>query len=85
MDSPLEGARFELSVRVKGVGQDAADRLRDVVKAGVPLRVASTAEDIAAVVTFLADPASRHMTGSIVPVDAGFRLLVSIAPSDARR
>jgi hypothetical protein len=36
-------------------------------------------------VTFLADPGSRHMTGSFVPVDAGFRLLVSIAPSDARR
>jgi hypothetical protein len=40
---------------------------------------------ICEVVTFLADPGWRHMTGSIVPVDAGFRLLVSIAPSDARR
>jgi 3-oxoacyl-[acyl-carrier protein] reductase len=47
--------------------------------------VASTAKDIAEVVTFLAGPASRHMTGSIVPVDAGFQLLVSIAPSDPRR
>ncbi len=70
---------------VKGVGQAAADRLRDVVKDGVPLRVASTAEDIAEVVTFLAGPASRHMTGSIVPVDAGFQLLVSITPSDGHR
>jgi 3-oxoacyl-[acyl-carrier protein] reductase len=68
-----------------GVGQEAADKLREVVKGGVPLRVASKPEDIADVVTFLAGPASRHMTGSIVPVDAGFRLLVSIAPSDARR
>ena len=42
-------------------------------------------EDIAEVVAFLVDPGPRHMTGSIVPVDAGFRLLVSIAPSDARR
>ena len=70
---------------VTGLGQEAADRLREVVKGGVPLRMASTAEDIAEVVTFLAGPASRHMTGSIVPVDAGYHLLVSIAPSNARR
>ena len=55
-----------------GVGQEAADRLREVVKDGVPLRVASKPEDIAEVVAFLAGPASRHMTGSLVPVDAGF-------------
>jgi len=36
-------------------------------------------------VAFLVDPGPRHMTGSIVPVDAGFRQLVSIAPSEARR
>jgi 3-oxoacyl-[acyl-carrier protein] reductase len=70
---------------VKGTGEQAADRLREVVRGGVPLRVASTAEDIAGVVLFLAGPASRHMTGSIVPVDAGFQLLVSITPSDGRR
>jgi Enoyl-(Acyl carrier protein) reductase len=64
---------------VKGTGQEGADRLREVVKSGVPLRVASTPKDFAEVVTFLADPGSRHMTGTIVPVDAGFRLLVSIA------
>lgn len=68
-----------------GAGQEAADKLREAIKGGGPLRVASRPEDIAEVVTFLAGPASRHMTGSIVPVDAGFRLLVSIAPSDARR
>jgi len=70
---------------VNGVGQGAADKFREVVKSGVPLRVASTAEDIAEVVTFLAGPASRHMTGSLVPVDAGFQLLVSITPSSAHR
>jgi 3-oxoacyl-[acyl-carrier protein] reductase len=70
---------------VNGVGQEAADKFREVVKSGVPLRVASTAEDIAEVVTFLAGPASRHMTGSLVPVDAGFQLLVSITPSSAHR
>ena len=56
-----------------GVGQEGADKLREIVKAAVPLRVASRPEDIAEVVTFLASPASRHMTGSLVPVDAGFR------------
>jgi 3-oxoacyl-[acyl-carrier protein] reductase len=70
---------------VNGVGQEGADKLRVVVKAAVPLRVASRPEDIAEVVTFLAGPGSRHMTGSIVPVDAGFLLSVSIAPSHARR
>jgi NAD(P)-dependent dehydrogenase (short-subunit alcohol dehydrogenase family) len=70
---------------VNGVGQEAADRFRDVVRHGVPLRVASTAENIAEVVMFLAGSASRHMTGSLEPVDAGFQLLVSITPSGARR
>jgi 3-oxoacyl-[acyl-carrier protein] reductase len=69
----------------RGVGQEAADKFREIVKSGVPLRVASTPEDVAEVVTFLASPASRHMTGSLVPVDAGFQLLVSITPSGARR
>jgi NAD(P)-dependent dehydrogenase (short-subunit alcohol dehydrogenase family) len=70
---------------VNGVGQEAADKLREVVKGSVPLRVASKPEDIAEVVTFLASPASRHMTGSIVPADAGVRLLVPVAPTDVRR
>ena len=63
----------------------AADKLREVVKSGVPLRVASRPEDIAEVVTFLASPASRHMTGSLVPVDAGFLLSGAITPPAARR
>jgi 3-oxoacyl-[acyl-carrier protein] reductase len=45
----------------RGVGQEAADKLRNVVQAAVPLRVASRPEDIAEVVTFLAGPGSRHM------------------------
>jgi hypothetical protein len=66
-------------------GSGRGRHARDVVKAGVPLRVASTAEDIAAVVTFLADPGVASHDRVVVPVDAGFWLLVSIAPSDARR
>ena len=69
----------------RGVGQEAADKLRDIVKSGVPLRVASRPEDTAEVVTFLASPASRHMTGSLVPVDAGFLLSVAITPPGAHR
>jgi NAD(P)-dependent dehydrogenase (short-subunit alcohol dehydrogenase family) len=69
----------------RGVGQERADNLREFVKAAVPLRVASRPEDIAEVVTFLASPASRHMTGSLVPVDAGFLLSAAITPSHAQR
>ena len=69
----------------RDVGQERADKLRDIVKAAVPLRVASRPEDTAEVVTFLASPASRHMTGSLVPVNAGFLLSAAITPSQARQ
>jgi len=69
----------------KGVGQEAADNLRELVKSAVPLRVASRPEDIAEVVTFVAGLASRHMTGAIIPADAGVMLLVPVAATDARR
>jgi 3-oxoacyl-[acyl-carrier protein] reductase len=69
----------------RGVGQERADKLREIVKAAVPLRVASKPEDIAELVTFLASPASRHMTGSLVPVDAGFLLSAATTPSQAQR
>ena len=69
----------------RGVGQEGADKLRDIVKSAVPLRVASKPEDTAGVVIFLAGPASRHMTGAIVPADAGQLLLVPVAATDARR
>jgi NAD(P)-dependent dehydrogenase (short-subunit alcohol dehydrogenase family) len=47
--------------------------------------VASRPEDIAEVVTFLAGPASRHMTGAIVPADAALLLLVPVSATDAHR
>ena len=43
--------------------------------ARVPLRAASTAEDIAQLVAFLATPASGHMTGEVVRMDAGMHLV----------
>jgi len=45
------------------------------VVARVPLKVASSAEDIAEVVCFLATPASSNMTGELVRMDAGMHLI----------
>jgi len=42
-----------------------------------PLRVASTAADIAVSAVFLASPSSRHITGETLIVDAGLHLGVS--------
>ena len=58
----------------KGRGASAAAKVRDAVIASVPLRVASTADDIAQVVCFLAAPQSAHMTGELVRMDAGMHL-----------
>ncbi len=55
---------------------DAAslERLRAGVAGAAPLRVASKAQDIAASAVFLASPASRHITGETLLVDAGVHL-----------
>jgi enoyl-[acyl-carrier-protein] reductase (NADH) len=50
--------------------------VRDSVIAKVPLKSASTAEDIAQLVTFLASPASGQMTGEFVRMDAGMHLIL---------
>jgi len=59
----------------KGRGEAGAKQVRDSVVAKVPLKVASTAEDIARVVCFLATPASSNMTGELVRMDAGMHLI----------
>jgi 3-oxoacyl-[acyl-carrier protein] reductase len=59
----------------KGRGEDGAKQVRDSVVAKVPLKVASTADDIAALVCFLATPASSNMTGELVRMDAGLHLI----------
>ncbi|MGY8679909.1 SDR family oxidoreductase [Bradyrhizobium sp. UFLA05-153] len=59
----------------KGRGEDAAKQVRDNVVAKVPLNVASSADDIAQLVCFLATPASSNMTGEIVRMDAGLHLI----------
>jgi NAD(P)-dependent dehydrogenase (short-subunit alcohol dehydrogenase family) len=60
----------------KGRGEAAAKQVRDSVVAKVPLKVASTADDIAQLVCFLASPASSNMTGEIIRMDAGMHLIL---------
>ena len=59
----------------KGRGEEQAKQVRDSVIAKVPLKVASSAEDIAQLVCFLAMPASSNMTGEVVRMDAGMHLV----------
>jgi NAD(P)-dependent dehydrogenase (short-subunit alcohol dehydrogenase family) len=59
----------------KGRGVEGAAKVRDAVVAKVPLKCASTAEDVAQLVCFLATPASSNMTGEIVRMDAGLHLV----------
>src|SRR6201995_5783504 len=59
----------------KGRGVEGAAKVRDAVVAKVPLKRASTAEEVAQLVCFLATPASSNMTGEIVRMDAGLHLI----------
>ena len=59
----------------KGRGEAGAKAVRDTVVGKVPLKVASTADDVANLVCFLATPASSNMTGELVRVDAGLHLI----------
>jgi NAD(P)-dependent dehydrogenase (short-subunit alcohol dehydrogenase family) len=58
----------------RGMSADRVDRLREGVAATMPLKVASQPEDIAGAAVFLASPASRHITGEALIVDAGMHL-----------
>ena len=59
----------------KGRGVDGAAKVRDAVVAKVPLKRASSAEDVAGVVCFLATPQSSNMSGEVVRIDAGAHLI----------
>ena len=59
----------------KGRGIEGAAKVRDAVVAKVPLKRASSAEDVAAVVCFLATPQSSNMTGEVIRIDAGAHLI----------
>jgi 3-oxoacyl-[acyl-carrier protein] reductase len=59
----------------KGRGAEAAAKVRDSVIAKVPLKHASTAEEVASLVCFLATPPSSNITGEVMRVDAGLHLV----------
>jgi NAD(P)-dependent dehydrogenase (short-subunit alcohol dehydrogenase family) len=59
----------------KGRGEAAAKQVRDMVTAKVPLKIASSAEDIAELVCFLATAPSGSMSGECVRMDAGLHLV----------
>jgi len=59
----------------KGRGAEAAAKVRDSVIAKVPLKRASTAEDVASLVCFLATPPSSNITGEVMRLDAGAHLV----------
>jgi NAD(P)-dependent dehydrogenase (short-subunit alcohol dehydrogenase family) len=61
----------------RGLGVEAAARLRERAGEGAPLKVASKPEDIAGGAVFLASPGSRHITGETLMVDAGTHLGVA--------
>ena len=58
----------------KGRGAEGAARVREAVIAKVPLKIASSAEDIASLIFFLATQPSSNMTGELVRMDAGMHL-----------
>ena len=59
----------------KGRGEAAAQQVRGMVMAKVPLKIASSADDIAELVVFLATSPSGSMTGETVRMDAGLHLV----------
>ena len=58
----------------KGMSEERVARLREGSAASTPLKVASSADDIAAAAAFLASRQSRHVTGETLLVDAGSHL-----------
>ena len=58
----------------KGIGAAGQAAVRERAAAATPLKVASSADDIAGAAVFLASPAARHITGEMLLVDAGSHL-----------
>ena len=58
----------------RGLPPETLDRMREGVRQSTPLRAASSADDIAGTAVFLGSPASKHITGETLMVDAGLHL-----------
>jgi NAD(P)-dependent dehydrogenase (short-subunit alcohol dehydrogenase family) len=58
----------------RGMTPESLERMRAGVAASMPMKVASSADDIAGAAVFLASPASRHITGETLMADAGLHL-----------
>jgi NAD(P)-dependent dehydrogenase (short-subunit alcohol dehydrogenase family) len=58
----------------RGMSPERVARLREGAAASAPLKVASTAEDIAVAAVFFASPAARSVTGETLLADAGSHL-----------
>jgi 3-oxoacyl-[acyl-carrier protein] reductase len=65
-------------------GAENAAKMRAWALEAIPLKMASTAEDVADCLLFLASPYSRNMTGERVEADAGFHLITPTPHRDAR-
>ena len=50
---------------------DLSDKLKDAVKANIPLGEFGHTDDIAAAALYLASPAARYVTGQVLTVDGG--------------
>lgn len=66
---------IDTSWYTKGCGEVRAKQVRHAVIAKVPLKVVSTADDLAQLVYFLANSGSSNMTGEYVRMDAGLHLI----------
>jgi NAD(P)-dependent dehydrogenase (short-subunit alcohol dehydrogenase family) len=58
----------------KGMTEEEIDKRRQQIADRAPLKVASSAEDVAAATVFLASTAARRITGETLLVDAGMHL-----------
>ena len=76
----VEWARFDVQVNAVAPGYVDTDMSRglaedpemlDRVLKGIPARRIAQPDDVADVVTFLASPAARYVTGQTIPVDGG--------------
>ena len=71
---PFESPRTERLIASKAAGEGvSADQMREAMMADTPLGRMPTAEEVAAIIVGLLDPAADLLTGSTLALDAGLR------------